>query len=180
MCIAYSCVPGVSVTLVLARVPLASAHSKYWITWRWVWVQGIHIPLLPPSLPLSPSSPSPPPPPSPQAGHACGDDIDIVNGLPTGCVRVSFGYMSTYKEANMFLQFLRDCFLNNSSHTTTDSLLYQVQSPPLMPTASPSNTITSADNTSCNALSVSSIITAHTPTGIIYPIICTCTRYTCT
>ncbi|XLU18960.1 hypothetical protein S245_055026, partial [Arachis hypogaea] len=34
------------------------------------------------------------------AGHACWDDHDVINGKPTGAVRVSFGYMSTYEEAN--------------------------------------------------------------------------------
>ena len=30
-----------------------------------------------------------------EAGHVCGDDIDVVNGKPTGSIRVSFGYYST-------------------------------------------------------------------------------------
>ena len=29
-----------------------------------------------------------------KAGHVCGDDVDIVNGKPTGSIRVSFGYYS--------------------------------------------------------------------------------------
>jgi molybdenum cofactor sulfurtransferase len=46
-----------------------------------------------------------------KAGHVCGDDVDLVNGLPTGCVRVSFGYMSTFEEADYFLQFIKHCFV---------------------------------------------------------------------
>lgn len=36
-----------------------------------------------------------------QAGHVCWDDNDILNGKPTGAVRVSFGYMSTYEDAKV-------------------------------------------------------------------------------
>ena len=30
-----------------------------------------------------------------KAGHVCGDDVDLVNGKPTGSIRVSFGYYSS-------------------------------------------------------------------------------------
>ncbi|XP_038186287.1 molybdenum cofactor sulfurase isoform X1 [Arvicola amphibius] len=42
-----------------------------------------------------------------QAGHVCGDDVDIIDGRPTGSVRVSFGYMSTLEDAQAFLRFIR-------------------------------------------------------------------------
>ena len=45
------------------------------------------------------------------AGHVCGDDIDLIEGKPTGSVRISFGYMSNFADANTFLNFLHDCFL---------------------------------------------------------------------
>ncbi|KAL0398999.1 UNVERIFIED_CONTAM: Molybdenum cofactor sulfurase [Sesamum radiatum] len=35
----------------------------------------------------------------PEAGHVCWDDRDVLNGKPTGSVRVSFGYMSTFEDA---------------------------------------------------------------------------------
>uniref|UniRef100_A0ABM5GQW4 Molybdenum cofactor sulfurase n=1 Tax=Pogona vitticeps TaxID=103695 RepID=A0ABM5GQW4_9SAUR len=41
-----------------------------------------------------------------QAGHICGDDIDIIDGCPTGSVRISFGYMSTFEDARTFLNFI--------------------------------------------------------------------------
>ncbi|XP_025955660.1 molybdenum cofactor sulfurase isoform X3 [Dromaius novaehollandiae] len=41
-----------------------------------------------------------------QAGHICGDDIDLVDGRPTGSVRISFGYMSTFEDAQTFLKFI--------------------------------------------------------------------------
>lgn len=37
-----------------------------------------------------------------QAGHVCWDDYDIIHGKPTGAVRVSFGYMSTFEDAKVF------------------------------------------------------------------------------
>lgn len=36
----------------------------------------------------------------------CGDDIDIIDGRPTGSVRISFGYMSTFEDAQNFLKFI--------------------------------------------------------------------------
>ncbi|BAF20240.2 Os06g0670000, partial [Oryza sativa Japonica Group] len=36
-----------------------------------------------------------------QAGHVCWDDNDIINGKPTGAVRISFGYMSTFEDAEV-------------------------------------------------------------------------------
>ncbi|XLS60426.1 hypothetical protein HN51_014654 [Arachis hypogaea] len=36
-----------------------------------------------------------------KAGHVCWDDHDVINGKPTGAVRVSFGYMLAYEEAKI-------------------------------------------------------------------------------
>ncbi|NXS91398.1 MOCOS sulfurase, partial [Jacana jacana] len=41
-----------------------------------------------------------------QAGHVCGDGIDLVDGHPTGSVRISFGYMSSFEDAQTFLKFI--------------------------------------------------------------------------
>ncbi|XP_072293099.1 molybdenum cofactor sulfurase [Eucyclogobius newberryi] len=46
-----------------------------------------------------------------QAGHVCGDDVDLVLGRPTGSVRVSFGYMSTFQDCQSFLRFVVECFV---------------------------------------------------------------------
>ncbi|KAL3836313.1 hypothetical protein ACJMK2_021749 [Sinanodonta woodiana] len=48
-----------------------------------------------------------------EAGHVCGDDKDLVNGRPTGSVRISFGYMSTQTDTMICLQFIVDCFLES-------------------------------------------------------------------
>ncbi|XP_037126696.1 molybdenum cofactor sulfurase [Syngnathus acus] len=47
-----------------------------------------------------------------QAGHVCGDTMDMVDGQPTGSVRVSFGYTSTFDDCQKFLSFVVDCFVN--------------------------------------------------------------------
>uniref|UniRef100_A0A8C9W8I4 Molybdenum cofactor sulfurase n=1 Tax=Scleropages formosus TaxID=113540 RepID=A0A8C9W8I4_SCLFO len=47
-----------------------------------------------------------------QAGHVCGDDIDMIDGQPTGSVRVSFGYMSTFQDCQMLLRFVVNCFVH--------------------------------------------------------------------
>ncbi|XP_014735987.1 PREDICTED: molybdenum cofactor sulfurase isoform X2 [Sturnus vulgaris] len=41
-----------------------------------------------------------------QAGHVCGDNIDLIDGRPTGSVRISFGYMSSFEDAQTFLNFI--------------------------------------------------------------------------
>ncbi|KAL1773355.1 molybdenum cofactor sulfurase [Sigmodon hispidus] len=48
-----------------------------------------------------------------QAGHVCGDDVDIIDGRPTGSVRISFGYMSTLEDAQAFLRFISTICLHS-------------------------------------------------------------------
>lgn len=56
------------------------------------------------------------------AGHVCGDDVDLIEGEPTGSVRISFGYMSNFADARTFLDFIKECFLErNSDHGTASS-----------------------------------------------------------
>ncbi|KAL7877688.1 hypothetical protein SRHO_G00043310 [Serrasalmus rhombeus] len=47
-----------------------------------------------------------------QAGHVCGDSIDMVDGRPTGSIRISFGYMSTFEDCRNFLKFVVSCFVD--------------------------------------------------------------------
>ena len=44
-------------------------------------------------------------------GHVCGDQIDVIGGRTTGSVRISFGYMSTFSDAQRFLTFLKESFI---------------------------------------------------------------------
>jgi molybdenum cofactor sulfurtransferase len=47
-----------------------------------------------------------------QAGHVCGDSTDLLNGKPTGALRVSFGYMSSKTDAEFLLKVIRDVFVD--------------------------------------------------------------------
>ncbi|KAK6934806.1 Molybdenum cofactor sulfurase, C-terminal, partial [Dillenia turbinata] len=52
-----------------------------------------------------------------EAGHTCWDDKDVIDGRPTGAVRVSFGYMSTFEDAKKFIDFLVNSFLSFPKQT---------------------------------------------------------------
>jgi molybdenum cofactor sulfurtransferase len=45
-------------------------------------------------------------------GYTCGGTTDLINGKPTGAVRISFGYMSTIKDVKTILLMLKKCFVN--------------------------------------------------------------------
>ncbi|XP_077244486.1 molybdenum cofactor sulfurase (LOS5) (ABA3) isoform X3 [Tasmannia lanceolata] len=47
-----------------------------------------------------------------EVGHVCWDDHDIINGKPTGAVRISFGYMSTFEDAKKFISFVVRSFVS--------------------------------------------------------------------
>ena len=54
-----------------------------------------------------------------QAGHVCGDAMDLIDGRPTGSVRISFGYSSMLEDAQQFLRFVYECFLENADVTAS-------------------------------------------------------------
>lgn len=58
-----------------------------------------------------------------EAGHICWDDKDILHGKPTGAVRVSFGYMSTYEDAKVLL-FLLSCGDFHTIYEKVNASLY--------------------------------------------------------
>ena len=45
-----------------------------------------------------------------EAGHVCGDMVDIINDKPTGSVRISFGYMSCQADVDTLIQLIREIF----------------------------------------------------------------------
>ncbi|KAI9998322.1 hypothetical protein PInf_002702 [Phytophthora infestans] len=51
------------------------------------------------------------------AGHVCGDGIDVVNGLPTGAVRLSLGYMTTFEDIEAFMAFTSKYFVCRTAPT---------------------------------------------------------------
>ncbi|XP_016986817.1 molybdenum cofactor sulfurase [Drosophila rhopaloa] len=46
-----------------------------------------------------------------RAGRICGDYFDLIDGQPTGAVRVSFGYMTTIQDVEKLLEMLRSSYL---------------------------------------------------------------------
>eukprot|EP01080_Neovahlkampfia_damariscottae_P001196 gene1196-10710_t len=44
-------------------------------------------------------------------GHVCWDDNDIIDNKPTGSIRLSFGYISTRKDVDEFLIFVKKYFI---------------------------------------------------------------------
>ncbi|XP_050664307.1 molybdenum cofactor sulfurase isoform X2 [Leptidea sinapis] len=45
------------------------------------------------------------------AGHKCGDNIDLINGKPTGAIRVSFGYYNTFSDVDKLIAMICKCFV---------------------------------------------------------------------
>ncbi|KAI6836454.1 PLP-dependent transferase [Hortaea werneckii] len=45
------------------------------------------------------------------AGHRCGNENDIINGKPTGVIRVSLGATSTISDVDRFLDFVKQFFV---------------------------------------------------------------------
>ncbi|KAL8144553.1 hypothetical protein V2J09_017585 [Rumex salicifolius] len=64
-----------------------------------------------------------------EAGRVCWDDNDIINGKPTGAVRVSFGYFSTFEDVKKFVDFVMASFVSlprstgNGLHPQRDGLI---------------------------------------------------------
>ncbi|CAK8675776.1 unnamed protein product [Clavelina lepadiformis] len=56
-----------------------------------------------------------------EAGHACGDHIDLVKGYPVGALRVSLGYMTTKDDIDQFLHFLHECFMEVDTTIVDDA-----------------------------------------------------------
>lgn len=48
------------------------------------------------------------------AGFRCGSEDDIINGKPTGVIRVSLGAMSTMRDVKLFLLFVEEFFVDTT------------------------------------------------------------------
>ncbi|EAT36182.1 AAEL011727-PA [Aedes aegypti] len=49
-----------------------------------------------------------------EMGKVCGDDTDMIEGRPTGTVRVSFGYMNKKEDVNRLVDMINDCFVSKA------------------------------------------------------------------
>lgn len=62
-----------------------------------------------------------------QQGHVCGDDKDIIEGKPTGSVRISYGYASNWDDVKYFISFIRQYFAPQAKLVTTSETLTSKQ-----------------------------------------------------
>lgn len=46
-----------------------------------------------------------------ESGHKCSDYNDLVDGIPTGAIRVSFGYMNRIEDVDKFIQMIDTCYI---------------------------------------------------------------------
>lgn len=46
-----------------------------------------------------------------KSGHVCGDEIDLIDGKPTGAIRASFGYFNTFQDVDKLLNMISRCFV---------------------------------------------------------------------
>uniref|UniRef100_A0A1L8DZE8 Putative molybdenum cofactor sulfurase n=1 Tax=Nyssomyia neivai TaxID=330878 RepID=A0A1L8DZE8_9DIPT len=49
-----------------------------------------------------------------QAGHICGDTNDLINGIPTGSIRASVGYMTGLANVNALINMIEKCYCRES------------------------------------------------------------------
>lgn len=49
-----------------------------------------------------------------RTGHVCGDHIHLVDGKPTGAIRISFGKDSLWEDMDTFVLFLQKTFISFS------------------------------------------------------------------
>lgn len=54
-------------------------------------------------------------------GHKCGDAMDIIDGKPTGVIRISFGAMTLQSEIDQFVDFIKE-FLQGKNKETTNMI----------------------------------------------------------
>ncbi|XP_055304058.1 molybdenum cofactor sulfurase 3 [Sitodiplosis mosellana] len=57
-----------------------------------------------------------------KAGHICGDSNDLIDGVPTGSVRISMGYMTTVENVEAVINLIKNCFCNKERRKYSKSL----------------------------------------------------------
>lgn len=46
-----------------------------------------------------------------KAGHVCGDEVDLIDGRPTGAIRASFGYFNTFNDVDKLISMICRCYV---------------------------------------------------------------------
>lgn len=55
-----------------------------------------------------------------QAGHICGDANDLIDGVPTGSVRISIGYMTAKANVDAVITMITECYVQNTKPVAFD------------------------------------------------------------
>lgn len=63
------------------------------------------------------------------AGHRCGDEVDLINGKPTGAIRISFGYYNTFEDVDKFVNMICRCFVNAKARKQKRIINHFVETP---------------------------------------------------
>ena len=61
-----------------------------------------------------------------EAGHVCGDTNDLLDGIPTGSVRVSFGYMTTKEDIDKLLDVVIMCYQQQTKESSYNMKLSSI------------------------------------------------------
>ena len=64
------------------------------------------------------------------AGQRCGNDNDIIRAKPTGMIRISLGAMSTLRDITLFVDFLREFFVEDHLPPLTPPVVALDAEPP--------------------------------------------------
>jgi molybdenum cofactor sulfurtransferase len=70
-----------------------------------------------------------------ELGHVCWDDHDLLDGLPTGSVRTSFGYMSSEADVRALVAFVNRYFVSSTDSSFVDGKVPLVASGAEVPTS---------------------------------------------
>lgn len=57
-----------------------------------------------------------------QAGHVCGDQLDLIDGTPTGSVRLSVGYMTRPSDIDRVVRMIADTYIGSHIHRNLRNL----------------------------------------------------------
>lgn len=74
------------------------------------------------------------------SGQRCGDDNDILDGKPTGAIRVSLGAMSSLKDVERFVEFVKEFYVERDPVVAVGTTLPpagHIGHPPPAPTVAP-------------------------------------------
>ncbi|XP_073830105.1 molybdenum cofactor sulfurase [Musca autumnalis] len=55
-----------------------------------------------------------------ESGHICSDYNDLVDGVPTGAVRISIGYMTRKEDLDRVIKMIQKCYLSNEGEQVTE------------------------------------------------------------